>query len=92
MELKFKVKGVIRQGTIEGWDKATMTSFLRSSFDGNRRQAAAVVQTTIHTISNEARMAVYEANDDPYWYAHGGGGLICWHMGPNPTTGSNYGL
>ena len=63
-DLKFKVKGIIRQGTIEGWDKATMTSFLRSSFDGNRRQAAAVVQTTIHTISNEARMAVYEANDD----------------------------
>lgn len=62
--LKFKVKGVIRQGTVEGWDKGTMTSFLRSAFDGNRRQAAAVVQTTIHTIANDARLAVYKANDD----------------------------
>lgn len=72
-DLQFKVKGVIRQGTIEGWDKGTMTAALKSTFDGNRRQAAAVVQTTIHTIANEARFAVYEANDDIisgyYWLA-----------------------
>ncbi len=63
-DLKFKVRGVIRQGILENWDKAQMTATLKGSFASNRHQAAAVVQTSIHTIANEARMAVYEKNND----------------------------
>ncbi len=63
-DLQFKVKGVIRRGVIEGADKSQMTALLRGAFDGSRRHAAAIVQTTIHTIANDARLAVYEKNSD----------------------------
>lgn len=63
-DLKFKIKGVIRHGVLENWDKAQMTAALKGSFASNRHQAAAVVQTSIHTIANDARMAVYEKNSD----------------------------
>ena len=70
-DLLFKVKGIIKQGIIESMDKGQITSRLKGAFDGNRAQAAAVVQTSLHTIANDARQSVYEANEDVidgyYW-------------------------
>ena len=63
-DLLFKVKGIIKQGIIESLDKGQITSRLKGAFDGNRAQAAAVVQTSLHTIANDARQSVYEANED----------------------------
>ena len=31
-DLKFKIKGVIRHGVLENWDKAQMTAALKGSF------------------------------------------------------------
>ena len=62
-DLLFKVKGIIKQGIIESMDKGQITSRLKGAFDGNRAQAAAVVQTSLHTIANDARQSVYEANE-----------------------------
>lgn len=70
-DLLFKVKGIIKAGVIESMDKGQMTNLLRGAFNGNRAQAAAVVQTSIHSIANDARQAVYEQNEDVidgyYW-------------------------
>lgn len=66
----FKVAGTIREGILLGQTNQEIirnlvgTETIPGVIEISRKNAASLVQTAVHQVSNDARQAVYEANDD----------------------------
>jgi SPP1 gp7 family putative phage head morphogenesis protein len=61
-DTNFKFSQQVRQGLIQGETNAQIIKRVQSVMDVSRRNAAALVQTSVQTVANEARMAVFEEN------------------------------
>ena len=60
----FKYGQAVRQGLVAGETNQQIIARVRSFMDVSRRSAAALVQTSVATVANDSRFAVYAANDD----------------------------
>ena len=60
----WKFSQAVRQGIVGGETNSQIIKRVRTTMDISRRNAAALVQTAVQTVANEARMATFKANDD----------------------------
>ncbi len=63
-DTNFKFSAQVRQGLIQGETNAQIIKRVQSVIDVSRRNAASLVQTSVQTVANEARLAVFEENSD----------------------------
>jgi len=64
-DVKFKFGGIIRQGIVQGSDYSKLINPVNELLDlKTKRDAFGLVHTSIQTVANDARMAVFEANAD----------------------------
>jgi len=64
-DVKFKFGGIIRQGILQGSDYGKLINPVNELLDLKaKRDAFGLVHTSIQTVANDARMAVFEANSD----------------------------
>jgi SPP1 gp7 family putative phage head morphogenesis protein len=60
----WKFQQAVRQGIVAAETNAQIIKRVRTTMDISRRHAASLVQTSVQTISNEARMETFKANDE----------------------------
>ena len=60
----WKFSQAVRQGIVGGETNQQIIKRVRTTLDISRRHAAALVQTSVQTVANEARMATFQANED----------------------------
>jgi len=60
----FKFAQAVRQGIAGAETNQQIIARVRRELDVSQRHAAALVQTSVQTIANEARQATFEANED----------------------------
>jgi SPP1 gp7 family putative phage head morphogenesis protein len=60
----FRFANTVRQGVASGETNQQIISKVRAFLDTSRANAAALVQTSVATVGNDARQAVFEANSD----------------------------
>lgn len=63
-ELAFKFSNAVRQGIIQGKTNATIIADVRQVIDIGRANAAALVQTSVQTVANVARLEFFRAHAD----------------------------
>lgn len=61
---RFRISNIIRQGITEGTAGGKITRAVASEFDISKQHAATLVQTTVARVANNARMSLYDRNDD----------------------------
>ena len=60
----FKFAGAVRQGLAAAENNAQIITRVRDVMNVSRANAAALVQTSVATVANDARQAVFDANED----------------------------
>lgn len=60
----FRFQSVVRRGMMSGLANGAIISAVKTEMGIARRHAAALVQTSVQTISNEARLKTFQENDD----------------------------
>lgn len=63
-DLAFRFNALVRTGLAAGDTNAQIIRTVADQFTMARRSAAALVQTGVQTVANDARLAVFEANSD----------------------------
>lgn len=63
-DTKFRFMNAVKQGITNGEASGTIIQRVRNVMDLSRRNAAALVQTSVNSVSNAARDATYQANAD----------------------------
>lgn len=63
-ELSFRFSGAVRQGLAGAETNAQIINRVRQVMNVSRSNAAALVQTSVATVANDARQAVFERNQD----------------------------
>jgi len=68
-DVKFKMGGIIRQGIVQGSDYGKLVGPVMDLLDMKNKRGAVenargLIHTSIQTVANDARMAVFEANAD----------------------------
>lgn len=67
-DTRFRFGGIIRQGILQGSDYDKLITPVAELMDLSARNAFGLVHTSINTIANDARIAVFEANSDVIKY------------------------
>ena len=63
-DLTFRFSQAVRQGIVSAETNQQIVQRVRQVMDISRKNAATLVQTSVATVANDARMAVYDANQD----------------------------
>lgn len=63
-DVAFRFATAVRQGVAAAETNQQIIRRVRSEMDVTRRNAASLVQTSVQTVANEARMASFQANSD----------------------------
>ena len=63
-DLTFRFSQAVRQGIASAETNQQIVQRVRQVIDISRKNAATLVQTSVATVANDARMAVYDANQD----------------------------
>jgi SPP1 gp7 family putative phage head morphogenesis protein len=64
LDVAFRFTAAVRQGYIAAETNQQIIRRVRGELDVSRRNAAALVQTSVSSVANTARMATFEANAD----------------------------
>lgn len=67
-DARFKMGGIIRQGILQGSEYNKLITPVAELLDISTRNATGLVHTSIQTVANDARMAVFEENSDVIKY------------------------
>jgi SPP1 gp7 family putative phage head morphogenesis protein len=63
-QTQFAFAQQVRQGIAQGEPNAKIVNRVRAVMDVRKRDAAALVHTSVQTVANDARLAVFKANGD----------------------------
>jgi SPP1 gp7 family putative phage head morphogenesis protein len=63
-QTRFAFSQQVRQGIVQSETNAKIINRVRAVMDVRKRDAAALVHTSVQTVANDARLAVFKANDD----------------------------
>ena len=63
-DVAFRYAGAVRQGLAAAETNQQIVRRVRSVMDISRRNAASLVQTSVATVANDARLETYKSNDD----------------------------